>query len=205
MPLLPGHGTALEDMIPTRFSDWSAAAEEAYERLASRTEAVVVAGLSMGGALTNWLAERHPEIVGIILINPQVEPVGAELADGAAALLAADIETIDGIGNDIAKEGGDERAYSQLPLAAGISLFEAVAEIAGELESIRCPALLFSSSQDHVVAPTNGAFLMERIGGPVDQVILERSYHVATLDHEADLIEDKSVAFIERITAGLTS
>ena len=27
LPLLPGHGTALEDMVPTRFDDWSGAAE----------------------------------------------------------------------------------------------------------------------------------------------------------------------------------
>ncbi|HMC51919.1 MAG TPA: hypothetical protein VKI64_04085, partial [Acidimicrobiales bacterium] len=31
LPLLPGHGTAVEDMIPTRWSDWSEAAERAYQ------------------------------------------------------------------------------------------------------------------------------------------------------------------------------
>ena len=32
-PSLPGHGTAVEDMIPTRWEDWSAAAEAAYQAL----------------------------------------------------------------------------------------------------------------------------------------------------------------------------
>jgi len=30
MPLLPGHGTAVEDMVPTRWEHWSGAAEAAY-------------------------------------------------------------------------------------------------------------------------------------------------------------------------------
>ena len=28
LPRLPGHGTAMEDMLPTRWADWSGAAED---------------------------------------------------------------------------------------------------------------------------------------------------------------------------------
>src|SRR3982750_2699417 len=62
MPRLPGHGTTVEDMLTTGWTDWSAEADAAYERLAARTAQVVVAGLSMGGSLTLWVAGRHPEI-----------------------------------------------------------------------------------------------------------------------------------------------
>ncbi len=55
MPQLAGHGTAMEDMIPTRWADWSADAEAAYQTLAKRVSQVVVMGLSMGGALTLWV------------------------------------------------------------------------------------------------------------------------------------------------------
>src|SRR4051812_22326326 len=60
LPRLPGHGTTVEDMIPTGYQDWLGEAEAAYQRLAARCERVVVAGLSMGGALTVWLASDHP-------------------------------------------------------------------------------------------------------------------------------------------------
>ena len=46
LPLLPGHGTAVEDMVPTRWEDWSGAAETAYLALATRCEKVMVTGLS---------------------------------------------------------------------------------------------------------------------------------------------------------------
>ena len=41
LPLLPGHGTRIEDMLPTRWADWSTAAEQAYDELAARCERVL--------------------------------------------------------------------------------------------------------------------------------------------------------------------
>ena len=80
MPLLPGHGTAIEDMIPTRFEDWSSAAEAVYDELAARCDKVIVSGLSMGGTLACWLATRHPEIAGIAVVNPLVVALDEELS-----------------------------------------------------------------------------------------------------------------------------
>ena len=51
LPLLPGHGTSVDDMIDTAWPDWSAAAEAAYADLAARVDRVVVAGLSSGAGL----------------------------------------------------------------------------------------------------------------------------------------------------------
>ena len=77
LPLLPGHGTSVADMVPTRWEDWSAAAEAAYIELAARCDAVVAVGLSMGGTLSVWLAERHPEIAALVVVNPLIEPPDA--------------------------------------------------------------------------------------------------------------------------------
>ena len=199
MPLLPGHGTSVEDMIPTRFADWSGAAETAYGLLAANCDRVVVVGLSMGGTLSAWLAEQHPEIAGLVLINPLVEHPGAEMAEGVDALLEAGIETFDAIGSDIAKEGVTEQSYPATPVAPLLSLFEAVEEVSAQLGSISCPVLLFSSLEDHVVPISNGPHLVASVSGPIEQIVLERSYHVATLDYDAPLIEAEAVAFVERL------
>src|SRR5207245_4725127 len=74
LPLLPGHGTTVQDMATTGWEDWSSAAEAAYQQLAQRCVRVVVAGLSMGGALAVWLAIRHPEVAGIAVVNPAIDP-----------------------------------------------------------------------------------------------------------------------------------
>jgi carboxylesterase len=195
MPLLPGHGTSIEDMIPTRWEDWSAAADAAYLALATGCDKVMVTGLSMGGTLSCWLAARHPEIAGIAVVNPLVDPPAEEFRAMIRDLLAGGAEVVDGIGSDIAKEGSVESAYAESPLAAALSLFEGVDAVEPLLGQIRCPTLLLSSRVDHVVAVESGDVLEQRVAGPVERIHLERSYHVATLDWDAPVIEERVVAF----------
>ncbi len=202
LPLLPGHGTAVADMVTTRWADWSGAAEEAYTALAARCDKVVVAGLSMGGTLTCWLAEHHPEIAGIAVVNPLVEPPDPEFIAGIRSLLEAGTEVFDAIGSDIKKDGAVEAAYPGTPLAAVLSLFEAVATVKAGLGDIRCPTLLLSSREDHVVDPVSGDMLERSVGGPVERIHLENSYHVATLDWDAPLIEEKVADFAFEVLGG---
>ncbi|MDQ3351997.1 MAG: hypothetical protein M3501_08565, partial [Actinomycetota bacterium] len=42
LPRLPGHGTTVEDMLTTRWADWVAEVESAYQRLAARSAGGVV-------------------------------------------------------------------------------------------------------------------------------------------------------------------
>ncbi len=202
LPLLPGHGTAVEDMIPTRWEDWSAAAEDAYRSLAERCDSVVVAGLSMGGTLTCWLATRHPEIAGIALVNPLIQAPDAEFRAGVQAVLDSGSEVFEAIGSDIKKEGAAEAAYPGTPLAPVLSLFEAADALVPVLGDIHCPVLLLSSREDHVVDPVSGDLLERSVSGPVERVHLEDSYHVATLDNDAPLIEKSVVDFAFEVLGG---
>ena len=81
MPLLPGHGTSVDDMFPTRWSDWAGEAEAAYQRLRQRADHIVVVGLSMGGSLTLRLGADHPEIAGLVCINPLTQPPLPEIVE----------------------------------------------------------------------------------------------------------------------------
>jgi carboxylesterase len=202
LPLLPGHGTAVEDMVPTRWSDWSGAVESAYRELAARCDAVAVAGLSMGGTLATWLAARHPEVAGLVTVNAAVEPPGSVLVDLGKQLLAEGTEVMPGIGSDIAKPDVTELAYPGTPVAPLMSLGEAIDELAPLIPGIRCPALVFTSTNDHVVQPSAGDYLASHLGGPVERVTLERSFHVATLDHDAPEIERRTVEFLAKVFAG---
>jgi carboxylesterase len=91
-----------------------------------------------------------------------------------------------------------------MPLEAALSLFEGVAEVEALLERVACPVLVFTSTQDHVVDPQSSARLVEKAKGPVDQVILERSFHVATLDYDKDEIETRTVEFLSSALADRT-
>ncbi|HUQ39204.1 MAG TPA: alpha/beta fold hydrolase [Acidimicrobiales bacterium] len=202
LPRWPGHGTVIEDMQKTTWADWSSAAEAAYTELASRCRRVVVAGLSMGGTLTVWLAGRHPEIAGIVVVNPAVEPAADSFLDMLRASLDQGIDTVPGIGSDVAKPDVVESAYPGTPVAPLISLIEGQQEIAAGIPDIRCPVLLMNSRNDHVVPPSNSDYLAEKVSGPVERVTFERSFHVATIDYDQPEIEARAVDFARKVTAG---
>jgi carboxylesterase len=188
LPLLPGHGTDMSDLIDKRWTDWSATAEKVLTDLEKRCESVVVVGLSMGGTLTCWLAEHHPEVRAIAVVNPMVEPPDNSLREMIAGMIQSGETTAPGIGSDIAKPDTVELAYTGTPLQAALSFFEGVDDVAKSLADITCPVLLFTSIQDHVVPPSSSEILRSSVSGPVEQVFLERSFHVATLDYDADEI-----------------
>jgi carboxylesterase len=202
LPQLAGHGTAIEDMIPTRWADWSADAEKAYQVLSKRAKKIVVMGLSMGGALTLWMAAQHPEAHGIVCINPATQPQPQEVIDMLQGMIDGGTVTMDGIGSDIADPNVHETAYSGTPLAAMKSfLSEGLAPLAPRYPSIKMPMLLYTSVQDHVVQPSDSDAVAATYGGSVERVMLERSYHVATQDYDKDIIFAGAVAFVHRVTA----
>ena len=201
LPRLPGHGTALEDMLETRWEDWSGTADATYADLASRCDQVVVAGLSMGGTLTLWLAEQHPEVAGIVLVNPAVDPPAESFREMLRGVLESGTPVMPAVGNDVADPGATELAYDGTPIEPLLSLCEADDEIVAALGTIECPVLLMNSPQDHVVPPVSSDIVAERVAGPVERVTLERSYHVATLDYDKDDIERRAVEFAKKVTA----
>ena len=201
LPLLPGHGTTVEDMNTTTWRDWSAAAEEALEKLQARVPGkVMVVGLSMGGSLTAWLGTRHPELAGLAFINAVVKlPEG--MSEGLQALVDSGMEYTDGVGSDIADPDVVELAYERTPLKPLLSLLEAEEDTQSKLGTITCPCLIITSRQDHVVPPENSDYLAENVGGPVERLWLERSFHVATQDYEKAEVEAAIVEFATRVTS----
>jgi carboxylesterase len=83
-----------------------------------------------------------------------------------------------------------------------MSLMSEMGRLKDELAAITSPVLIFNSPQDHVVAPVSSDTLAAGVSGPVERVTLERSYHVATLDYDRELIEQETVAFARRVTGG---
>jgi carboxylesterase len=195
-PRLPGHGTRWQDMNATRWSDWYGELERSFDDLRARCERVFVMGLSMGGTLSLRLAEeRGDAVAGLVVVNASL---GSERRDAKLApLLSKVIPSFPGVGSDIAKQGVEELAYDRVPLKAFASLQKAWPVVCRDLSRISCPVLVFRSRVDHVVEPVSGRLLLDGLAaGVVEERVLEDSYHVATLDHDAPVIFEGSLEFV---------
>lgn len=191
-PKLVGHGTTPEDMEQTTAEDWIQSAENAYTWVKNRCSRVFVVGLSLGGTLSLYLAANQ-EIDGVAVINPAVDM--PELV----AMSSSELRFIDSIGSDIKKEGVTELTYHKTPVRSLKHLRNLMSKVHERLSEVRAPLLVFVSEEDHVVPPENAQEVFDMSFSEEKELVhLENSYHVATLDHDQDLIIERSLEFFDR-------
>jgi carboxylesterase len=200
-PLLPGHGTTWQDLNTRTWADWYAALTAAFEKLAVENDAVVVGGLSMGGALVLRLAADHPDrVAGVMVVNPAVATKRLDVK--LLPVLKHLVPSFPGIANDIKKPGVEEYGYTRTPLKAIHSLMQAWRPLVADLPRVTAPLLYLRSTEDHVVDGASQPIITSEVSSrDITVVPLENSFHVATLDNDADRIFEESAAFITRVTA----
>lgn len=197
VPRLPGHGTHWRDLQRTRWRDWFDEVRRAHATLAAECDHVVAAGLSVGGALSLRLAEVEPTLAGVVVVNPSLATARRDAP--FARFLAPLVASFPGVANDIAKPGQDEVGYDRLPLKAVVSLQQLWGVVTADLGRITCPVRLFRSRVDHVVEPRSAEVLAAGLTVPLQETVLEDSFHVATLDNDAPAVFDGTVAFIRSV------
>lgn len=205
VPLLAGHGTTPEEMVSTTWSDYMASAEACYEKLLAKHRHIFVGGLCMGAVIAIHLGLQHPKTTsGMLLLNtPFKSPSG-----GNAKLLQFLLKT----GKQFFTwatapvyvddpEAPALVAYDKVPIAPMISIAPVYKDLPNRIPKITCPIIVFTSKLDKNVDPEESEKL-NAAAGPVEQVLLERSNHVACLDYEKDYMNERSVTFAQSIVDG---
>ncbi|MCB0895379.1 MAG: alpha/beta fold hydrolase [Nocardioidaceae bacterium] len=201
VPRLPGHGTTWEELNTLTWADWYGELTKALDKLVDENDAVVVGGLSMGGALVLRLAADRPaDIAGVVVVNPAVATKRFDVK--LLPVLKHVVKSFPGIANDIKRPGGDEHGYTRTPLKAVHSMMQAWPGLVADLPKVTAPLLYFRSTEDHVVDEASEPIITGSVSSTdVTMVRLENSYHVATLDNDADKIFTETAAFVARVTA----
>ena len=197
-PRLPGHGTHWRDLERTRWWDWYNALEDAYLELSEECSTVFVAGLSMGGALALRLAGLQP-VRGVLLVNPSVASRDWRIPIGS--VLHRFVPPQKGIASDIALPGVEEPGYSHFSATSVKTLRDLWIDTQAKLPRISSRVLLMTSTVDHVVDGSGREIIRKKVLH-VEDVELTRSYHVATMDHDAGKIIAESRRFITERVAG---
>jgi carboxylesterase len=199
-PRLPGHGTSWQELNRTRWADWYGEVDRAFEKLRANHDQVVVGGLSMGGGLALRLAaDRGRDVAGVVVVNPAVSTERKDVL--ALPVLKHVVPSLPGIANDIKKPGVEEHGYTRTPLRAAHSMTLGWKELRKDLPRVTQPLLMFRSVEDHVVDESSAAVIRARVSSrDLTERLLENSYHVATLDHDAPTLFEESAQFIRRVT-----
>lgn len=203
LPRLPGHGTHVDDLRGIGWSDWFGEIEQAIGAIEVRTDRTMLVGQSMGGTLVLAAALKHPDVAGLMCINPVTKPRDDATIEMLRGLVEGGLDVAPGEGrSDIADPSASDIAYDGTPLRPLLSLLlEGVGPISDRFHELEMPLRLFSSRQDNVVEPADSEHLAEQFGGPVEHTWLERSYHVATLDHDRDEVIAGAVRFAREVSA----
>ncbi|WP_026922576.1 alpha/beta hydrolase [Glycomyces arizonensis] len=197
-PLLPGHALPWRELAKTRWPEWYGAIERGLDAARGFGRPVFAGGLSMGGTLALRLAEhRGGELSGLVLVNPAIyddKPHGF-----LAPVLRYVMPSVGAIGSDVARPDVREKASDRTPLAAFASVRRLWKVTRAELPRVTVPVRIFTSAVDHVVHPRNSAVVKAGVRSKdVESTVLPRSYHVATLDYDAETIFSGTVEFMTR-------
>jgi carboxylesterase len=200
VPLLPGHGTKPADLNQVEWPEWPAKVKAEIVELQKNCAQVFVAGLSMGGGTTLYVAsELGDKLSGIILVNPMIHVRG--VSPGMAFALSRVVKFGNSVGGDIKRKGVTEYSYDKLPYRGIHQLLTMLKLTRAALPSIKVPMQLFHSVDDHTLPVSNTEIVMREIGSAnKSRIELLNSFHVATLDHDSELIFTNSLTFIEGLS-----
>lgn len=216
---LAGHCGSEDDLLRTGWRDWSRSVERAFDQLRERHQTVFVGGLSMGALLSLNLAHNRPgEVAGLLLYSTTLFYDGwaiprtrvflkPALALGFSRWIRFVESAPYGIKDDRLRgrlmrsmQQGDSAAAGNAATPGGslVQLHRLIARVKKALPSIRTPALVVHAREDDMTSLRNADYLASRLGGDVDKVILDDSYHMVTLDLDKARLIDHSVEFLGR-------
>lgn len=198
---LSGHGTHYEDMERCSYQDWIKSIEDGFHFLQQHCTDIFVIGQSMGGTLTLNLSQTYKNIKGIMLINAAINsiPPMERYKNKHVPRFVHEGEP------DIKAKNVHEITYTKAPVRSMNQLFALMTETRDKLSDIACPVLAFRSSEDHVVPPENTDYIMANIQSDIKEVVpLYHSYHVASMDHDKELIAEQCSLFINKLISNVS-
>ena len=219
-PQLAGHCASVDDLRNSTPEQWAASVEAAHDRLREHCDVIIAGGLSMGAILAAQLAQNRPvgihglafyaptfwlngwsmpwysrvlrwirpTSIPIKMTLPEHEPYGIK-DERVRALVVQSMQ-----GKDSSEAG-----VFCTPVRC-LSHFNALCDVVKpRLGAIKVPSLILHPREDDLADIENAFYLQRRLGGRVEMVVLEDSYHIITLDRQRQTVIERSVQFAEAL------
>ncbi|MBU2580943.1 MAG: alpha/beta fold hydrolase [Alphaproteobacteria bacterium] len=219
-PLLPGMTNGTDVLSLSRWQDWYKEVERAFDALREKCDTVVVGGLSAGSILALKLAKDRPsEVAGVLAFAPTLWPNGWAVpwtfnfyrlvhARWFARLFRFSQRAPYGIKDERIRNfmveafKSENRTLEQVYSRPGVMVLEfgrLVRRVRKELPGITAPTLIAHPRHDDQSHLRNALTLQAKLGGPVEAIVLDDSYHIVTLDRQRDLVLERALDFTGRL------
>ncbi|MCR4339096.1 MAG: alpha/beta fold hydrolase [Gemmatimonadaceae bacterium] len=192
-PLLPGHGTTVDDFARSRAAEWIEHARAEYDSMLPSFRAVGLAGLSMGGALAAIIAANAPRLPALVLLAPYVGmPRSLAVAARLHRLWGPFVGQFKAQ-NDLSIHDPEERAknlaYGVTTASAIRQLLEVTRTARKALRSITAPTLILQSWNDNRVSRKIARYAYSKIPANEKRLtFVERGGHIITVDHDREFV-----------------
>ena len=199
-PLLAGHGTCLEDLMPVQPSQWVAQIDAVVGRLLDQGQRVVVAGLSLGSILAIQVGMKRPEVEAVITYSPPI--MSGDLRAWIAPVLALLLPSVRRPADDFVDPTTAERLwnYSRWPSRCSVRVLDLIASTRKHLDHLHQPLLVMASTLDKVITRRGVQLLKHRSGSEhVEVHWLGGSGHVITADAEWKTVADQTLKFLKSL------
>ena len=195
-PLLPGHGTNPDDLNNCRWNEWTESLHTGFEKLSKDFNKVIVAGESMGGILTCYLAATIPQIRAISLYAPAIKVENLGLSRFIRFFKKS-------IPKKNFQDTNDEgvypwQGYSVNPTHGAFQMYLLQKETKKLLHKITQPAIIFQGNYDKTISFQSPKIIYDTIQSTIKEyVFLENSGHTILLDSDFDFVAKKTIKFIK--------
>ncbi|HJV06866.1 MAG TPA: alpha/beta fold hydrolase [Chromobacteriaceae bacterium] len=216
-PLLPGHGGMPEDLLGARWQDWVEAIAQSYRALKAKHGTVHLAGVCLGGLVALEVARQEQHSGRLALYAPPMFLDGWSLPrltwarhivyriPGLAERMRVPEAEPFGIKNVRLRkiiqqrfERGERFHYPYVPLACIREVDRLRHHLKARLADIHCSTLIVHAAEDDITSPRSARYLQQHLGGPVEYMPLNNSYHMVMVDNERNQVLERSQRFFSR-------
>ncbi|HJZ44427.1 MAG TPA: alpha/beta fold hydrolase [Hyphomicrobiaceae bacterium] len=214
---LAGHCGTPEELRRSTWREWYASVEAAHDLLRERCDTIVAGGLSMGGILAIHLARNRPESVhGLLLLAPTLRLDGWSMPWYSRALhyvrplpikLEFDLAEREpyGLKDERVRalvvssmQSGDsgQAGVFNTPMRSFANFNVLVSVVKRGLDQVRQPAFIVHPRDDDMASLENAQYLQTHLGGLVETLVLDNSYHMVTLDQQRHIVAERTERFV---------
>lgn len=179
---LKGHDRTRPELKASKYYEWLADAKTQYKKLANNYQNIIVIGFSMGGLIALNLARRYQPLA-LVLVNCPIRYVNLPLV---SRNIISDLKTHDykNIKRYTSPDG--------IPVKTFFQFVRLLDYTKPQLRQIYSPVFIAQFSDDDVVLPISGDYLLEHLGSREKTLkkYKKGGHHIFLEDIETTLYED---------------